>query len=78
MCDGKTLIGLQTAAACRFSVDPGRAAGGNARHHGTAGDGSAPASSRTVLRLRINPVHMSYDSGWPYPIQQLGLVLTTE
>jgi len=41
----------QTEVAAGFSVDPGRHAGGDARHHGAAGDGDAPARTEPMLKL---------------------------
>ena len=41
----------EPVAAQRLSVDPGRDAGLDARHHGAPGDGDAPARAESALRL---------------------------
>ena len=41
----------QPAAIVGISIDPRRHAGGDARHHGTAGDGDAAAQPMTELTL---------------------------
>jgi len=42
---------LEPAAPGGVSVNPGWFASGDARHHGTSGDGAAPAGTRPGLRL---------------------------
>ena len=41
----------EPAEAGRMSVDSGRDAGGDARHHGIAGDGHAPAIAEPMVKL---------------------------
>ena len=51
-CVGQPANGsTQPVAAGWFSVDPRSDAGGDARHHGAAGDGDASARAQDVLRL---------------------------
>jgi hypothetical protein len=45
----------QPSAVGLISVDPGRYAGGYARHNGVAADGDAPGGAQDVLILSISP-----------------------